>query len=95
MPDNSYIHTQIPMINLIGETLGATVAGSSAAIKVLLKDNGGDILFAKGVGVPTDTTTGYSKGCIFIDTDASATCPLYVNIGDETDCEFIQLGLVS
>ena len=44
---------------------------------------------AQGTTVPTDATTGYAKGCLFIDTDvASGTSGLYVNVGTNTSCVF-------
>ena len=76
-------------INLGGSSRGATAAGTSADIKVLLKDGSGDILWATGTDVPTDSTAGYAKGCLFIDRDvAAATTGLYVNVGTTAECDF-------
>ena len=66
---------------VVGDVTAATVA--------IIKDKNGDLIIAQGTTVPTDTTTGYAKGCLFIDTDvASATSGLYVNIGTNTSCIF-------
>lgn len=79
----------IDNLNLGGATLSATVAGTTNAISVLLRDKSGDILFATGTDVPTDTTSGYSKACIFVDTDvADGTSGWYENVGTNTSCNF-------
>jgi hypothetical protein len=58
-------------------------------INVLLRNAIYDVLLATGLTVPTDATTGYAKGCLFIDTDvAAATSGLFVNIGTNTSCSF-------
>ncbi len=55
----------------------------------LLQDSNADIVISQGTTLPTDTTTGYAKGSLFIDTDvASATSGLYVNVGTNTSCIF-------
>jgi hypothetical protein len=55
----------------------------------ILKDQLGDKLFVTGTTVPTDTTTGYAKSCLFIDTDvATGTGSLYLNKGTKTSCVF-------
>lgn len=55
----------------------------------ILKDNLGDKLFVTGTTVPTDTTTGYAKSCLFIDTGvATGTGALYLNKGTNTSCIF-------
>lgn len=48
----------------------------------------GNIIFASGVTVPTDTTPGYSPGCLFIDRDAAAGLQLYINEGTAASCDF-------
>lgn len=64
-------------------------AKASSGVTVNLKDANGDILHAQGTTVPTDETTGYAKGCLFIDTDvATGTSGLYVNVGTNTSCVF-------
>lgn len=65
------------------ETPGTT------AVEVLAKDSSGKVIFASGVTVPTDTETGFAKGCIFIDTDvAGGTSGTYINVGTNTSCNF-------
>jgi len=83
-------------------TIGAATTGALTAASVsstgtvtlnnaaaLLTDGNGDILLATGTTVPTDTTTGYAKGCLFIDTDVgTGTTGLYCNKGTNTSCVF-------
>ncbi len=46
------------------------------------------IVFAVGTTKPTDTTAGYSPGCVFIDSDAAANATFYINEGSNTSCLF-------
>lgn len=46
------------------------------------------IRFADGDATPADGTTGYCKGCIFVNTGDGK---VYVNGGDETACDFAAL----
>lgn len=56
---------------------------------VLLRDGVGDIVIEQGTTVPSNTTTGYAKGAMFIDTDvASGTGGTYLNKGTKTSCIF-------
>lgn len=72
-----------------GEAITAASAGTVAAAKVLLRDEDSDILYATGVDVPADTTSGYAKGCLFIDTSvATGTTGLYCNKGTNLSCVF-------
>lgn len=58
-------------------------------IKVLMYDGRGDILWATGTTVPTNSKPGFAKGCLFIDTDVAAgTTGLYCNKGTRLSCEF-------
>ncbi len=57
------------------------------ATGVIATNDGGDIIIASGTTVP-DGASGYSTGCIFIDTnDTSITC-ITVNIGNSTTADF-------
>lgn len=68
---------------------GTSVKQGAETITVLQRDSNGDILWATGTTVPTDATTGYAKGCLFIDTDvASGTTGLNCNKGTNTSCQF-------
>jgi len=79
----------VPWIKFRGVYLGPSVAGTTNKITVLMKDGSEDILYATGTEVPTDTTSGYSKNCMFIDRDvAASTSGLYTNVGTTTSCEF-------
>ena len=73
-------------LTVVGVADAATLQATTA---VVLKDAAGDILVASGTTVPADTTTGYAKGCLFIDTDVvTGTSGLYVNVGINTSCVF-------
>ncbi len=50
--------------------------------------SGPGLMWAQGTTVPADTTAGYEKGCIFIDTDASAGDVAWINVGSVTSCDF-------
>ena len=66
------------------------VTGTTASgVTVLLKDGDGNALLAKGATVPSDAGTGYAKGCLFIDTDATTVATvLFVNVGSASSCNF-------
>jgi hypothetical protein len=62
---------------------------NSVAVTGLIADGNGDLLMATGVTVPTDGSSGYAKGCLFIDTDvATGTTGLYCNKGTNTSSAF-------
>ena len=49
-----------------------------------------DKIFVQGTTVPTDTTTGYAKGCIFVDTDVTTGLNgVYTNNWTNTSCLFV------
>ena len=76
-------------VRLLGQAISASVAGTSATIKVYHRDGNNDITWATGTDVPADTTSGYAKGCLFIDTDvATGTTGLNCNKGTNTSCVF-------
>jgi hypothetical protein len=61
----------------------------TGSITVYLRDENGDILFASGTTLPSNSTTGYAKGCVFIDTDvAGGTGSFNLNKGTKTSCTF-------
>lgn len=46
-------------------------------------------IYVQGTTVPADTTSGYEKGCLFVDMDvATGTSGLYQNKGTNTSCAF-------
>lgn len=55
---------------------------------VMYYDDAKMVLRSFGTTVPTDATAGYATGCIFSQTDGSATTALYVNEGSNTSCDF-------
>ena len=76
-------------IRTYGQALTAAVAGTSGAVNSHWRDGNGDIFWATGTDVPADATSGYAKGCLFIDTDvATGTTGLNCNKGTNTSCVF-------
>lgn len=68
---------------------GTSATINSIAISALLTDASGNILWATGTTVPTDGSSGYAKGCLFIDTDvATGTTGLNCNKGTNTSSQF-------
>ena len=68
---------------------GESTKQGAETIIVLLRDPNGDIIYAQGLTVPTDATTGYAKGCLFVETDvATGTTGLNCNKGTNTSCQF-------
>lgn len=55
---------------------------------ILIANNQGNGIFAEGTTVPTDATSGYAVGCIFVHNDGSDGGQLYVNEGSATSCDF-------
>ena len=81
--------TPLACLTMEGVTRLAASAGTTDNIKAIFKDGDGDILFATGTDVPADTSSGYAKGCLFIDTDvATGTTGLYCNKGTKTSAVF-------
>lgn len=50
-------------------------------------EDGDDLRFSHGSSPPADGTSGYARGCVFIDTTAGG---FYINEGTETSCDFNQ-----
>jgi len=52
-------------------------------------DSSGDVIWARGATVPTDASTGFAVGCLFIDTTGGGNTTLYVNEGTAaSSCDF-------
>ncbi|MCP3684327.1 MAG: hypothetical protein GY861_16740 [bacterium] len=80
---------RIRELALVGDTYGSGAAGTAANITVMMRDAAGDIFIAAGTDVPADATSGYAKGCIFIDKNVATGTPgKYENIGTRTRCSF-------
>jgi hypothetical protein len=46
-------------------------------------------IYARGAAVPSDASTGYAKGCLFVQEDATNQSNLlYANIGTAASCNF-------
>lgn len=75
---------------------GETKKIGSETVNILQLDAEGNVLLATGTTKPTDTTSGYAKGCVFIDTDvATGTTGFYTNDGTKTSCVFNAVGTIS
>ncbi len=62
---------------------------NSVAVTGVLADGNGDLLIATGTTVPTAGSTGFAKGCLFVDTDvATGTTGLNCNKGTNSSCQF-------
>ena len=84
-----FLIKELQSVWLGGESITAASAGTIASIKVLIRDTDSNILLAIGSDVPADTTAGYIKGCLFINSDVvSGTSGLYDNVGTATSCIF-------
>lgn len=76
-------------IKLRGKTIDATTAGTTNPVKAYLYDEAGFILYSTGLEVPVDTTAGYAKGALHVDTNVAAgTSGLYVNVGTTAAANF-------
>ncbi|MAH47361.1 hypothetical protein CMI37_16165 [Candidatus Pacearchaeota archaeon] len=64
------------------------------ATGVVASLDNGDYLIVAGDTVPSDGVTGYSVGCLFMQTDGSAGSALYVNEGSNTSANFDEVGTV-
>jgi len=74
---------------LAGEDFGNEAAGTTGDIIVYLRDKGDNIMWASGPDVPADTSTGYARGCLFVDSNVAAgTGSLYINKGTAATAEF-------
>jgi len=59
---------------------------------IIARDPGQGILHAYGTTVPTDATTGYAPGCLFIKTNGTTGVTInYVNTGTLASCVFSPL----
>ena len=74
-------------------TKGITETPDTTAVGVEEKDpETGYVGVCFGETVPTLTEANFKKGCQFYDTNAvDGEMPIYVNIGDETSCNFVAL----
>jgi len=61
------------------------LSASGSGLKV---EGGVGNMLAWGTTVPSDTTTGYAPGCVFIHTDGGAGSVLYQNEGTSASCDF-------
>lgn len=83
-------------LTTVGEDFDNAAAGTTADILVYLRDHADNILLASGLDVPVDTTSGYAKGCVFIDRNVvTGTNGRYENVGTATSCNFDIAGTIS
>lgn len=68
---------------------GSSETINSVAITGILADGNNNLLIATGLTVPTAGSSGFAKGCLFIDTDvATGTTGLNCNKGTASSCQF-------
>ena len=93
MATNSYDSFRKKVIVPILQVLGATRTVNSQSVSVGQLDGSGNVLRAHGTVSITNGGSGYSKGCIYIKTDAATGSQgLYSNTGTSSSCVFTQLG---
>lgn len=81
-------NTNFTVYNAV-QTVGPAETINSVVVYPLFADGSGNILLCTGTTVPTDGSTGFAKGCLFIDTDvATGTTGLNCNKGVSTSCAF-------
>lgn len=59
-----------------------------SGVQSLVEVPGEGIYLARGTTKPADGAAGYAKGCLFIDTDASAGSILFCNEGTVASADF-------
>ena len=75
--------------------VGRSHTVNSVAIKTYLYDGSGKIAMCSGLTVPTDGSSGYAKGCIFLKTNAGAgSVGVYYNDGTTTSSDFNVAGTI-
>jgi hypothetical protein len=67
---------------------GVSQVVGTPSVTVLMTDSDENVLMARGTTVPTDTDAGYAKGCLFVDSNASAGSVLYMNEGSASSADF-------
>jgi hypothetical protein len=83
-------------LNPWGSPVAASLAGTSGQILVIMRDRNKDISMATGTDVPSNATSGYAKGCLYIDRDVvTGSTGLYENIGTNTSCNFNAIGAIT
>lgn len=55
---------------------------------IIATDFAGNGILAAGTTKPTDASTGYATGCLFMDVDAAAGLQVFVNEGTAASCSF-------
>jgi hypothetical protein len=70
------------------QLMGRSMKLGTSVVSVLEWDSAGNALKVSGATKPADGDAGYAKGCLFVDTDASAGAVLFVNEGSATSADF-------
>lgn len=72
--------------------VGISETPDTTTVTVSEKDGSGLVTECAGNTAPTDGEAGYKKGCKFIDLNTvNGTNPEWINVGDESSCQFAQL----
>jgi hypothetical protein len=66
-----------------------TPLSAHSGVTTLIEIPGHGVMLAAGPTVPTDAEVGYGKAGLFLHTDgADDTAMVYLNIGDNSSCNF-------
>lgn len=101
----SYARELMRMMGISGDSVDATVTAGwlkttgrvqtvgGTAVRVMLRDNAGNVLLATGTTLPANAGAGYAKGAMFLKTDVVAGLPgAYFNLGTATSALFGRTG---
>lgn len=93
------------MLGMNGDSVDATVTGGwfkivgrtqtvgGTSVRVIQRDNVGNVLLATGTTIPVDAGAGWAKGATFVKTDAGAgIAGTYINVGTTTSALFVRTG---
>jgi hypothetical protein len=101
----SYASELLRMLGMSGDSVDATVnAGwlktvgrsqtvGGTSVRVMMRDNLGNVLLATGTTVPVDGGAGYAKGATFVKTNAvGGTSGTHINMGSPASALFRGVG---
>ena len=89
MSENVKLNPHGTSVAKVLKTTGHVQTINSQSIRVLERDNSGNVLRASGTVTVTDSGAGFAKGCKYIKTDVGAgTGATYENVGTTSSCNF-------
>lgn len=72
---------------------GRTQTVGGTAVRVMMRDNAGNVLLATGTTVPVNAGSGYAKGALFHKTNmGTGLSGTYVNAGTTASALFVKMG---